>query len=55
MATIDISRPVLHDYITGDAVRNATEEEQQASVEAAENDGGSGVIQINGVTYYVVD
>jgi len=37
----------LHDYSTGDYIRQATAAEAQASREAAELDGGAGVILID--------
>jgi len=41
---IDWSAAVLYSYNTGQALRNATEEEREASIEASETDGGAGVI-----------
>jgi hypothetical protein len=43
----------LYDYQTGEAIRPATVEELAASIEAAKNDSGDGVIKIDGVTCYV--
>ena len=43
----------LHDYATGEALRPATAEELAASVAAAETDGGSGVIEVDGRRCYV--
>lgn len=37
----------LYDYLTGDYIREATEAETLASREAAESDGGAGVILID--------
>ena len=34
-------------------VREATEDERRESIEAAESDGGAGVIEIDGVDCYV--
>lgn len=45
----------LIDYRTGEYVREATDEELQASVAAAEQDGGSGVIDVDGRSCYVQD
>lgn len=39
-------RPGLFDYITGERLRAATRDEERASKEAAERDGGSGVITV---------
>ena len=36
----------LHDYQTGEYIREATSAETEASVEAAKHDGGCGVILI---------
>ena len=36
----------LTDYRTGETVREATDEEREASVEAARQDGGAGVITV---------
>ena len=43
----------LHDYQTGSALRPATEEELQSSIEAARRDGGTGVIEIDGRPCFV--
>lgn len=43
----------LHDYQTGAALRPATEEELQSSIEAARRDGGAGVIEIDGRSCFV--
>ena len=53
MKKIDTSQPVLYDYITGDEIRNATENELRSSVAAASDDGGRGVIDIDGRSCYV--
>lgn len=45
----------LCDYKTGEAIREATEAEAQASREAAKRDGGAGVILVNGRSCYVED
>jgi hypothetical protein len=55
MNSIDTSNPVLHNYKTGESIRNATPEELQASAEAAQHDGGSGVIVVDGQSCYVVE
>jgi hypothetical protein len=43
----------LHDLFSGDYIRQATPEEVAASIEAAQNDGGHGVILVNGRSCYV--
>lgn len=43
----------LCDYNTGDTVRTATAAEQRASIEAAAQDGGAGVILVDGRRCYV--
>lgn len=43
----------LYDYQTGEAIRPATAAELAASIEAAEHDGGAGVIIIDGRSCYV--
>jgi hypothetical protein len=45
----------LHNYNTGEYIREATDEECEASVKAAESDGGAGVIVVDGVSCYVED
>ena len=52
---IDTTAPVLCDYATGASLRNATVEELAASVEAAEHDGGAGVITVDGRDCYVLE
>ena len=37
----------LHDYLTGDYLREATQQERDASRAAAEMDGGAGVILVD--------
>lgn len=44
---------VLYDYLTGDAIRNATEEERIESESVAEYDGGWGVIEVDGALCFV--
>lgn len=43
----------LHDYNTGEAIREASLLEHMESVEAAKHDGGAGVILVNGRACYV--
>jgi hypothetical protein len=45
----------LMDYNTAETIRPATQSEQQASREAAETDGGAGVISVDGRSCYVAD
>lgn len=45
----------LYDYDTADVIRPATREEREASLAAAERDGGSGVIEVDGRSCYVQD
>jgi hypothetical protein len=47
--------PKLMEYDTAEYIREATEEELAQSIEAAENDGGAGVILVDGMTCYVTD
>lgn len=44
----------LHDYRTGEFLRRATADELSASVAAADEDGGAGVIDVEGVYCYDV-
>jgi predicted nucleic acid-binding Zn-ribbon protein len=43
------------DYQTGEDIREATEEELAASIEAQDRDGGAGVIVVEGRSCYVED
>lgn len=43
----------LYDYRTGEYLRPATADELRRSVEAADRDGGRGVIEVDGRTVYV--
>ena len=52
---IDMSKPVLYAYATGSEIRNATDVELAASIEAAKHDGGAGVIEVDGESCYVVE
>lgn len=45
----------LHDYRTGEVLREAAADELAASIDAAERDGGAGVIEVDGRTCYVVE
>lgn len=44
---------MLCNYKTGETIRKATREEYEASVAAAESDGGRGAIEVDGVACYV--
>lgn len=54
-AKINQQQPVLYRHIDAVAMRNATEEELDQSIEAAETDGGQGLIEIHGVSCYVLE
>lgn len=45
----------LMDYYTGSFIRPATQEEQEASRDAATLDGGARVIEVDGRSVYVCD
>lgn len=47
--------PTLHDRDTGEAIRPATASELAASIEAAEHDGGAGIISVDGRRCYVME
>jgi hypothetical protein len=44
----------LCDYMTGETIRPATDDELEDSIEAASRDGGAGVIDVDGRSCYVV-
>jgi hypothetical protein len=44
----------VHDYQTGDVLRPATEDELRSSIDAAQRDGGAGVIEIDGRLCFVI-
>lgn len=48
------SGPTLHRYYDGSIIRHASEGELAASIEAAEHDGGAGVIEVDGVDCYAI-
>jgi hypothetical protein len=48
-----MSNGMLRDYKTGEAIREATDEEAAESSEAAERDGGAGVILVDDRRCYV--
>ena len=50
---VDASGPHLIDYATGDAIREATEQEFHESEDAARHDGGAGVIDVDGRACFV--
>ena len=43
----------LYDYESNNAIRLATADEEKESIQQAEEDGGAGVIMVNGVKCYV--
>ena len=45
----------LHDYRTGEYLRDATQAELEASIEAADMDGGAGVIDVGGRPCYAIE
>jgi hypothetical protein len=45
----------LHNYLNGEYIRPATQEEQQESREAAKHDGGVGVIMVDNRPCYITD
>ena len=49
-----MNKPTLYNYKTGARVREATRKELAASKAAAQEDGGAGVIMVDGVPCYVV-
>ena len=53
-ATKPKSTASLYDYQTGDALRPATEDELRSSIDAAQRDGGAGVIEIDGRPCFVI-
>ncbi|MCS6287745.1 MAG: hypothetical protein H8K10_02065 [Nitrospira sp.] len=55
VSTINTSLPILYRYADAQALRNATAQELEASIEAATHDGGAGVITVEGVDCYVVE
>jgi hypothetical protein len=55
MNEIDLFGPLLCDFETGESLRNATVEELTLSVEAAADDGGVGIIEVDGRHCYIVE
>jgi len=49
-----VGTPWLHDYSTGDKIREATVAEMHASEEAEQHDSGAGIIIVDGRACYVV-
>jgi hypothetical protein len=47
--------PTLHEYLTGDYIREATDLELTQSIEASRRDGGSGVIEIDNLSCFVLE
>lgn len=54
LTVTEIQPGTLHDYRTGDYIRDATLEETAASMNTAQHDGGAGVIPVDGRSCYVV-
>jgi hypothetical protein len=52
---INYEAPVLHDADTGDAIRNATQEETAASRQARQPGARHGVIEVDGQRCYVLE
>ena len=52
---IDYNKPTVHNYYTGEIVRNATNDELNQSIDASKYDGGCGVITINDQDCYVME
>ncbi|MBP6572276.1 MAG: hypothetical protein KA226_12710 [Gemmatimonadales bacterium] len=53
MNTATDTTATLNNYRTGEILRAATADEIEASTEAAQRDGGAGVIEVDGVSCYV--
>ena len=53
MNTATRTASTLNNYRTGEIIRAATTDEIEASTEAAERDGGAGVIEVDGIPCYV--
>lgn len=49
----EIKTGTLMAYDTAETIREATEAETEASIEAAKRDGGAGVIEVDGRRCYV--
>lgn len=50
---IDTSKPVLYRHSDGAEIRNATNAELRASIDAADSDGGVGIIEVDGIDCFV--
>lgn len=53
MTTTQTPNGILTNYYTGEAIRPATPSEEQASKDAALQDSGAGVIEVDGVRCFV--
>ena len=53
VAQMDRETGTLCDYLTGETIRAATRAELDASLDAAERDGGAGVIEVDGRRCFV--
>jgi hypothetical protein len=53
MTTTETVTARLYDYRTGEYLRAATADELAESLEAAERDGGPGLIEVDGRSCYV--
>lgn len=53
LARLKTQPGTLHDYSTGEYLRDATQEETDESIAAARTDGGAGVILVDGRSCYV--
>jgi hypothetical protein len=51
----DTNHGTLTNYRTNESIRPATKQERADSLDAAESDGGAGVIEVDGVRCYVED
>ena len=54
MKTENSSKPTLHRFSDATVIREATAVELKKSVDAAEHDGGAGVILVDGISCYVM-
>jgi hypothetical protein len=52
---INMAAPVLYGYDDGIEIRNATSAGLAESIEAAQYDGGAGVVTVDGVDCYVLE
>ena len=52
---VALSPPTLMDYYTAEDIRPATRDEYHESLDAADDDGGAGVIDVDGRRCYVAE